>query len=219
MPPDQYVTLGAAVRHEVEISRSRFIACLFPVADEQLARGRITALRREFHDARHLPSAFVLGPNRNQQRTSDDGEPSGTSGVPILNALTSHVCATGRAELTDVLAVVVRYFGGIKLGAGGLVRAYGGTVSAALAHAAMIRRVHLDVLTVHLPVGSAGRLEAALRGSGLSVLDVSWPGSECVIEIGFPRQNLDITTDRIAELTAGTASITPTPSRWVDLPL
>lgn len=217
MPADQYVTLRHPLRHEVEINRSRFIACLFRVADEPQARAQIAALRHEFHDARHLPSAFVLGPNRGEQRTSDDGEPAGTSGVPILHALTSHICPTGHAELSDVLAVVVRYFGGVKLGAGGLVRAYGGTVSAALAEAPLVRCARRALFAVHLPAASAGRLEASLRGGGLDVVASQWEGTECVLQISCETTRSEATLQRIAALSAGEARAVPLTSRWVEL--
>lgn len=129
MPADRYVSPVGPSRHEVEIRRSRFIACLFPVTDDEQARARLGELRHEFHDARHHCSAQLLGPGRDSAHSSDDGEPAGTAGVPIMQALTSHVTATGRADLSNVLAVVVRYFGGVELGAGGLARAYGGTGS------------------------------------------------------------------------------------------
>lgn len=219
MSVDEYVTLRHPQRHEVEINRSRFIACLTRVGDEPQARAQIAALRHEFHDARHLPSAFILGPNRSEQRTSDDGEPAGTAGVPILHALTSHVCPTGNAELTDVLAVVVRYFGGIKLGAGGLVRAYGGTVSAALDTAQLVRCARRAVLAVHLPAASAGRLEAALRAGGLDVITSRWEASECVLEISCEPTASDTTLRRIAALTAGEARTAPLTGRWVECAL
>ena len=90
MPADRYVSPVGPSRHEVEIRRSRFIACLFPVADDEQARARLGELRHEFHDARHHCSAQLLGPGRDSAHSSDDGEPAGTAGVPIKHALTSH---------------------------------------------------------------------------------------------------------------------------------
>ena len=141
--PNSYTTLapGADFRHELAIKRSRFITVLRRVEDESQARALVSELRREFHDARHHCSAFVIGADRSLQRSNDDGEPSGTAGIPMLDALvkreTRAASATGGnksavADLSDVCAVVVRYFGGILLGAGGLVRAYSESVSAAL---------------------------------------------------------------------------------------
>ena len=120
-----YTTLAAGpeFRHEIEVKRSRFITVLHRTADEEGARSVLAGLRREFHDARHHCSAFVLGPDRDMQRSNDDGEPSGTAGLPMLDALLKRETAPGVTDLSDVTAVVVRYFGGILLGAGGLVRA------------------------------------------------------------------------------------------------
>lgn len=129
-----YTTLaaGSDFRHELEIRRSRFITVLRRSPDEDTARSLVADLRREFHDARHHCSAFVIGPDRMIQRSSDDGEPSGTAGIPMLEALIKRETADGVTDLSDVSAVVVRYFGGILLGAGGLVRAYSESVSKAL---------------------------------------------------------------------------------------
>ena len=115
-----YTTLaaGADFRHEIEIKRSRFITVLRRAATEETARDLVAGLRREFHDARHHCSAFVLGPDRGIQRSNDDGEPSGTAGIPMLEALLKRETAPGAADLSDASAVVVRYFGGILLGAG-----------------------------------------------------------------------------------------------------
>ncbi|MDF2048916.1 YigZ family protein, partial [Arthrobacter sp. Cr_A7] len=117
-----YTTLAAGpdVRHELEIKRSRFITVLRRAGTEDDARDLVASLRREFHDARHHCSAFIIGPDRDVQRSSDDGEPSGTAGIPMLEALAKRETMPGVADLSDVSAVVVRYFGGVLLGAGGL---------------------------------------------------------------------------------------------------
>ncbi|HSU46325.1 MAG TPA: YigZ family protein, partial [Arthrobacter sp.] len=129
-----YTTLapGPDFRHELEVKRSRFITVLRRAGTEAEARELVADLRREFHDARHHCSAFVIGPDRTIQRSSDDGEPAGTAGIPMLEALLKRETAPGVTGLSDASAVVVRYFGGVLLGAGGLVRAYSESVSAAL---------------------------------------------------------------------------------------
>lgn len=116
-----YTTLaeGPDFRHELEIRRSRFITVLRRSPDEDTARSTVAALRREFHDARHHCSAFVVGPDRMTQRSSDDGEPSGTAGIPMLEALLKRETAPGVTDLSDVSVVVVRYFGGILPGRAG----------------------------------------------------------------------------------------------------
>lgn len=220
MPADRYVSPGGSSRHEVEIKRSRFIACLAPVANDAQARAHLSELRREFHDARHCCSAYLLGAGRDSAHSSDDGEPAGTAGVPIMQALSSHVTTTGQADLSNVLAVVVRYFGGIKLGAGGLTRAYGGTVTQALRRAPMLLHERRTLLDAHLPPSDAGRLEAVLRADGLDVLETIWADpSSPAVRIACPDGDTEETTRRVAWLTSGTARLEPAGRRWMSRPL
>ena len=108
-----------------EIKKSRFICHAKRVYSEEEARDFITAIKKEHYKATHNCSAFIIGEHSEIKRTSDDGEPSGTAGVPMLGVLENH-------NLTNVCVVVTRYFGGIKLGAGGLIRAYAGSVALAV---------------------------------------------------------------------------------------
>ncbi|MCY7071449.1 YigZ family protein [Streptococcus oralis] len=108
-----------------EIKKSRFICHAKRVCSEEEARDFITAIKKEHYKATHNCSAFIVGERSEIKRTSDDGEPSGTAGVPMLGVLENH-------NLTNVCVVVTRYFGGIKLGAGGLIRAYAGSVALAV---------------------------------------------------------------------------------------
>ncbi len=108
-----------------EIKKSRFICHAKRVYSEEEARDFITAIKKEHYKATHNCSAFIIGERSEIKRTSDDGEPSGTAGVPMLGVLENH-------NLTNVCMVVTRYFGGIKLGAGGLIRAYAGSVALAV---------------------------------------------------------------------------------------
>ena len=108
-----------------EIKKSRFICYAKRVYSEEEARDFITAIKKEHYKATHNCSAFIVGERSEIKRTSDDGEPSGTAGVPMLSVLENH-------NLTNVCVVVTRYFGGIKLGAGGLIRAYAGSVALAV---------------------------------------------------------------------------------------
>ena len=108
-----------------EIKKSRFICHAKRVYSEDEARDFITAIKKEHYKATHNCSAFIIGERSEIKRTSDDGEPSGTAGVPMLGVLENH-------NLTNVCVVVTRYFGGIKLGAGGLIRAYAGSVALAV---------------------------------------------------------------------------------------
>jgi uncharacterized YigZ family protein len=144
------------VRAETEVERSRFIATLTPVTDVDAAMTTLANVREEFPDASHHCWAVVVGPDGERHRSSDDGEPGGTAGAPMLAVLHG-------AGLTDVLAVVTRYFGGTKLGAGGLVRAYGGAVSAASARADRLARVAVARFVLEVDHDRAGQLEHRLR--------------------------------------------------------
>lgn len=149
-------SIAERVRAEIEVTRSRFIATLAPVADRAGVDDVVAEVRAQFHDARHHAVASVLGPDGRITRSNDDGEPAGTAGAPMLAVLSG-------AGLTDVVAVVSRYFGGTLLGAGGLVRAYGQAVTAALDRARRVQRRRVQVVAVRADHATAGRLEHHLR--------------------------------------------------------
>ncbi|MBQ9476640.1 MAG: YigZ family protein [Bacteroidales bacterium] len=131
---DTYRSIAAPCEGLYKDNGSRFIALAYPVEREEEVREIVSGLRREYHDARHHCYAYRLGLKGETFRSSDDGEPSGTAGRPILGQIDS-------AALSDVLVVVVRYFGGIKLGVPGLIRAYKTATADALAHAGVIDKV------------------------------------------------------------------------------
>ncbi len=149
-------TIAAPVEHEIVVTKSRFITTVAPVSSVEDADRVIAEVRRRRWDARHNCTAMVTGVLGDQARSSDDGEPSGTAGVPMLEVLR-------RRGLTDVVAVVTRYFGGVKLGAGGLVRAYSTSVSETLDRAALVHRRPLTRVTVDVPHAEAGRIDNVLR--------------------------------------------------------
>lgn len=218
-----YTTLAAVTdfRHELEVKRSRFITVLRRAGTEVDARGLVTDLRREFHDARHHCSAFVLGPDRDIQRSNDDGEPSGTAGIPMLEALTKRETAPGVTDLSDVSAVVVRYFGGILLGAGGLVRAYSESVSSALAAAPLARRSRLRICAAAVPHSAAGRLENDLRAAGFVMADTSYGSRDTILRLALPDDAAAIAAaaGRVRALTAGATELSPEGTEWVDAAL
>ncbi|HLS50057.1 MAG TPA: YigZ family protein [Actinomycetaceae bacterium] len=193
----EILTIAAGVVHraELEIKRSRFITDLAHTDDEEAARDLIGAARAEFPDARHHCSAFIVGvPGANAiERSSDDGEPAGTAGKPMLDVLRG-------AGLCDVTAVVTRYFGGIKLGTGGLVRAYSDAVRLALETAPLVRLKTLQRFAVAIEHGEAGRVEAELRRAGYQIDEVTY-GHEA--EIAVVADDGEALVALIAHLTAG----------------
>ncbi len=217
-----YTTLapGDGIRHELEIKRSRFITVLRRAPDEDAARALVSDLRKEFHDARHHCSAFVLGPDRSVQRSNDDGEPSGTAGIPMLEALIKRETLPGVTDLSDVSAVVVRYFGGILLGAGGLVRAYSESVSAALESAPLVPRRRLRMCDIPGPHHAAGKLENDLRAAGYVMTETSYGPSETILRVALPDEASAISDagERLASMTAGASGLHLRGTEWVDLP-
>jgi uncharacterized YigZ family protein len=217
-----YTTLAAGpdFRHELEVKRSRFITVIRRTGDEDGARVLVAGLRKEFHDARHHCSAFILGPDRDIQRSSDDGEPSGTAGIPMLEALIRRETAPGVTDLSDVSAVVVRYFGGILLGAGGLVRAYSESVSSALDLAPLVRRSRLRICSVEVPHSAAGRLENDLRAAGYVMAETGYGAQNTVLRIALAdhADELARAAERLAAMTAGSAVLVPGETEWIDVP-
>jgi uncharacterized YigZ family protein len=154
--PHPLDTIAETVRAETVVTKSRFITTLAPATDRDEADEVVASVRREFHDAGHHCTAMVFGLDGARERSNDDGEPAGTAGAPMLAVLRG-------ADLTEVVAVVTRYFGGTLLGAGGLVRAYGGAVSAAVAAADRVTRRPVALFDLHASHEDAGRLEHRLR--------------------------------------------------------
>jgi uncharacterized YigZ family protein len=212
---------GPDFRHDIEIKRSRFITVLRRADTEEAARELVSGLRREFHDARHHCSAFVIGPDRDIQRSNDDGEPSGTAGIPMLEAILKRETVPGVTDLSDVSAVVVRYFGGILLGAGGLVRAYSESVSAALDRAPLVRRRRLRICSASVPHSAAGRLENDLRAAGFVMAETTYGARETTLRLAIPDNpaELSAATKRLLSFTAGTVELTPGGTEWLDVPL
>jgi uncharacterized YigZ family protein len=200
----RYRTVARSAVVETEVKRSRFLCRIERVESEEAARGVVERVRREHWDAGHHCWAFVLGADGAVQRSSDDGEPSGTAGAPMLEVL------RGR-EVSDTVAVVTRWFGGTLLGAGGLVRAYGDAVRAGLDEAGVRERVLAALFDVDVSHADAGRLESSLRARGVDVRAATYAERVSL------RVAVDPATDLVAllaELTGGTVSSTPAGHAW-----
>jgi uncharacterized YigZ family protein len=206
-----YLTLAGDAHAELEVKRSRFLATVRRVPDEAAALELVAEHRRLYHAAGHHCSAFVIGPNQALVRVSDGGEPAGTAGLPMLNVLTGQ-------GLSDVAAVVTRYFGGTLLGAGGLVRAYSGAVSAALEGAVTVRRRQLELFRVSVEPGQAGQLEWAVRNRGIAVRQVGYGRVAVVLTVAVAAEGVGALRSLIATITAGSAGLQPDGQDWVDEP-
>lgn len=163
----KYRTIKEDNQHEIEIKKSRFICFLKRIDSEEEAKAFIQQIKKEHWKANHNCSAFVLGDHNEIQRSSDDGEPSGTAGVPMLEVLKKN-------ELINVCAVVTRYFGGTKLGAGGLIRAYSGSVAQAIAETGIVEgRLQKEVF-VQLDYPNWGKMENFITNEHLAVKETQF---------------------------------------------
>ena len=194
---DEYRTVPRAGVHETEINRSRFLCALAPAATEEEAQAFIASVRKRHADANHNCWAYVIGADAAVQKASDDGEPGGTAGVPMLQMLL-------RRDMRYVVAVVTRYYGGVKLGAGGLIRAYGGAVGEALDTLGTITRRRFRLATVTVDHQRAGKVQNDLRSTGREVRDVRY-AEEVTIEIGLPDADVEAFRAWLADVTAGSA--------------
>lgn len=185
--------------NELEIKRSRFITRIRRVSSADQARALVADCRSEFPDARHHCSAFIVSvPGaRPLMHSSDDGEPSGTAGRPMLDVLAG-------ADLTDIAVVVIRYFGGTLLGTGGLVRAYTDAVAGTLSGSRVVRQIPFVRARVSLMHSVAGKVEADLRAGGYDVVGVSYESSRVQLDVAVP--DLHSFNATLAQLTSGSSS-------------
>lgn len=160
-----YFTIKKEGEHEIVIERSRFICYTARATTEQEALDFISTIKKQNWNATHNCSAYLIGENDQFQKANDDGEPSGTAGVPMLEVLK-------KRKLKDTVVVVTRYFGGIKLGAGGLVRAYGKSVSEGINAVGIVERVLMNIIHIKVDYTWIGKLENELRNSTYTVKDV-----------------------------------------------
>ena len=159
-PSDEYRSIAAPAEGLYKESGSRFIALAYPVESEQSVKDIVSGLRKEYHDARHHCYAYRLGYDGTVFRSSDDGEPSGTAGRPILGQIDS-------AGLSDILVVVVRYFGGVKLGVPGLIRAYKSATADALANATVVEKTAGTLYRISFDYLSMNAVQKVLKDMGL----------------------------------------------------
>ncbi len=176
----------------IEIKKSKFITILHRTNDEEEAKEFLKQVKKEHPNANHHCSAMIIG---NVVRSSDDREPSGTAGRPMLD------CLLGR-EMEDILAIVVRYFGGVKLGTGGLVRAYGSSVSQALDQARLCQVKRLQVYSLEFGYEWIGKIDALLRNHNI---EITLKNYEETVQYQYIT-SLDI-SEEIKEISAG--SIVP----------
>ena len=192
---EQYIMLSKGAQAELVEKKSRFIATIRPVSSEEEAAAFIEEMKKKYYDARHNCSAFVIGSKGELTRSSDDGEPSGTAGRPMLEVLTG-------SGIRNIAAVVTRYFGGVLLGTGGLVRAYSGAVKMALEQCETITRRYGVQMLIKTDYNGVGKIQYLL-GSKDVVIQDSVYAADVQMTVLVPIEEYDRLCKELVEATNG----------------
>ena len=203
---ERYITVLHEGTGEIEEKRSRFIATLRHVETQEEASAFYEEMRKKYWDARHNCTACILGKNREYRHSSDDGEPSGTAGRPMLEVLDG-------AGLTDTAVVVTRYFGGTLLGTGGLVRAYGGAVQEGLKHTDLTEKRLCVKLKIRTDYNGVGKLQYLFGQRNVQILDALYENEVC-FSIAVPPEEQKSIETAVADATAGRAEIEEAGTDW-----
>lgn len=164
---------------ELEIKKSQFICYMSRVESQEMAQSIIEQRRKQHFKARHHCYAYIIGQNQEIQRSSDDGEPAGTAGIPILEVLK-------RADITNTIAIVTRYFGGIKLGKGGLIRAYGQSVTQSIQSIGLVQPIEQQLLNLQLSYSDFDSLQYFLDSQQISIIETTYT-EQVQITVGVNR--------------------------------
>lgn len=218
MSKQSYITIAAGETPiesvspvSYEVQRSRFLAYALHASDEANARACIQAIRKKHFDARHVPYAWAFGAASEQQRSSDDGEPGGTAGSPILSAIKA-------CGVTNAAVAVVRYFGGVKLGAGGLTRAYAHAAGCGLTAAPKVRMTPLRTMQVRIPYDLLAALERYIRSNALYAGETVY-ADDVTLSLRIPPAEVETHRRALADRTAGRAAFVLGAEDYAAVPL
>jgi len=204
---DSYKTVAREAQAMIVEKKSKFIANVKPVDNEADALEYLAAMRSKYSDARHNVYAYVIDEN-NIFRYSDDGEPGGTAGMPVLDTIR-------KQGLVDVIVVVTRYFGGTLLGTGGLVHAYSTTARDGLSAAKPVIREKCDIVDVRADYTLVGKIQYMLGSDGYAVADTIYE-NDVVFRVVCPLGGTDAFIAKVTDLTSGRARCAVTDTRYVD---
>lgn len=207
---DNYYTVKEYGTDEIIIQKSRFIAYVSRVQTEEEANEFIDSIKKKHYDATHNCSAYVVGPKQRFQKANDDGEPSGTAGVPILEVLL-------KQNLEDTAVVITRYFGGIKLGSGGLIRAYGQSTTVGIEAAGVVLRKQFHLMTVNIDYTWLGKIENEVRQSKYDLKEIVYL-DDVQLQIYVDPQDEQEFTEWITNMTSGQAEIEIAETLFLEIP-
>jgi uncharacterized YigZ family protein len=174
-----YKTIARQSEGRFTEQRSKFLSFAVPVQTPEDAKNTVAEYRKKYYDARHVCWAYMLGAERLLFRANDDGEPSSTAGKPILGVINSH-------ELTDILIIVVRYFGGVKLGTSGLIVAYRAAAQDAIAKAEIIEKTEEEEISIRFSYANLNRIMKIVKEENLTVISQNFD-NECEMIIRAPK--------------------------------
>lgn len=207
---NHYIALAQSGTHELIIKKSRFICYLQRIKTEADALAAIAQIKKSERKANHHCHAYLLGDDDALQHASDDGEPSGTAGVPMLDVLK-------RQHLHNTLAVTTRYFGGIKLGAGGLIRAYANSVAQGITALGLVQGERCQELTISLDYAQQGRFEYFLQQQNLAIVNTAY-GVKINLTILVPEPDLTLVQQKIIDVLAGQTQLKLGEQRYLETP-
>jgi len=192
MEKDKYRTVNAVAEGLYKEKGSRFISFIYPVKSEEEVKDIVTGLKTKYYDARHHCYAYCLGANRERFRANDDGEPSSTAGKPILGQIVSN-------DLSNVLIVVIRYFGGIKLGVSGLIQAYKEAASNAIVNAEIVERTVDEVIRIRFTYVVMNDVMKVLKDEEPEVLSRNFE-MECEMELAIRQKDMPRLKERLLKI-------------------
>lgn len=194
-----YYTVKSSGVHEINIQKSRFIAYIRRAETEEQAQSFIAEIKKKHWDATHNCSCYLIGEHDEIQKANDDGEPTGTAGIPMLEVLK-------KRQLKDTVVVVTRYFGGIKLGAGGLIRAYSHATSEGINATGVVRRDLMRVISITIEYTLLGKIENELRQTAYIIKKIEYL-DQVTIHVYVPIEKEETFIDWITDLTNGQGQI------------
>lgn len=206
-----YLTIGKTGQHELIIKKSKFICSLARTETVEEAQEFIEQISKKYHDATHNTYAYTLGLNDNQVKASDNGEPSGTAGIPELKALQL-------MKLKNVTAVVTRYFGGIKLGAGGLIRAYSNSVTEAAQNIGVVKCVMQQLIQFSIPYNRIDEINHYLEVNRISIASQEYT-TNVTIQIYLDLDQIQKVEDSLINLLSGKVEFNKLDQRFNEIPV
>lgn len=206
-----YLTVKGYGEHAIVIEKSRFIAHISRAETEEEAIEFIQSIKKKHWNATHNCSAYLIGEHDLIQKANDDGEPSGTAGVPILEVLK-------KRKLKDSVVVITRYFGGIKLGAGGLIRAYGKSTSEGLNATGIVERKLMKVVHIKVDYTWLGKLENELRASVFEIKEIHYLDA-VEFEVYVEEAMVETFTEWMVEMTNGQGKLSTGETLYQETPI